>query len=36
MRQFKEKADLPIANRLMDDLNNVADQIYSRDLYGNN
>jgi UDPglucose 6-dehydrogenase len=35
MRQFKHEADAIVANRLVDDLNEVADKIYSRDLFGN-
>jgi UDPglucose 6-dehydrogenase len=35
MRQFKHEADVIVANRLTDDLNEVADKIYSRDLFGN-
>ena len=35
MPQFKHEADVIVANRLTDDLNEVADKIYSRDLFGN-
>jgi UDPglucose 6-dehydrogenase len=32
---FKTEADVIIANRITDDIRDVADKIYSRDLYGN-
>jgi UDPglucose 6-dehydrogenase len=35
MQQFKHEAEVIVANRLTDDLNDVADKIYSRDLFGN-
>jgi len=35
LRQFKQEADIIVANRITDDLNDVKDKIYSRDLFGN-
>ncbi len=33
---FKREADVIVANRITDDIRDVADKIYSRDLYGDN
>lgn len=33
--QFKQESDVIVANRITDDLNDVTEKIYSRDLFGN-
>jgi UDPglucose 6-dehydrogenase len=34
LQEFKEMSDVIVANRMTPDLQNVADKVYSRDLYG--
>lgn len=35
LSQFKQMADVIVANRITDDIRDAADKIYSRDLFGN-
>ena len=34
LAQFKKEADVTVANRLTDDITEVAVKVYSRDLFG--
>ncbi|KEZ67642.1 nucleotide sugar dehydrogenase [Pseudomonas syringae] len=34
LKEFKEKSDLVVANRITEEIMNVRDKVYTRDLYG--
>jgi UDPglucose 6-dehydrogenase len=35
LKYFKREADVIVANRITDDILDVIDKVYSRDLFGN-
>ena len=36
LKKFKELSDIIVVNRMVSDLNDVKDKIYTRDLFGKN